>query len=53
VREVAASYESCIWPEGFNALKPGDVIEVYELEQVARRMPPAGSDKTQPIERYA
>jgi len=53
VREVAAGYECGIGLEGFNDLKPGDVIEVYELEQVARRMAPAGSDKAQPIERYA
>jgi translation initiation factor IF-2 len=53
VREVAAGYECGIGLESFNDLKPGDVIEVYELEQVARRMGPAGSDKTQPIERYA
>jgi len=53
VREVAAGYECGIGLEGFNDLKPGDVIEVYELEQVARRMAPAGSEKNQPIERYA
>ncbi|MBM4268187.1 MAG: translation initiation factor IF-2, partial [Deltaproteobacteria bacterium] len=39
VREVTAGYECGIGLEGFNDLKPGDVIEVYELEQVARRMP--------------
>jgi translation initiation factor IF-2 len=53
VREVTAGYECGIGLEGFNDLKPGDVVEVYELEQVARRMPPAGSEKNQPIERYA
>ena len=52
VREVAAGYECGIGLEGFNDLKPGDVIEVYELEQVARRMAQAG-EKSQPIERYA
>jgi translation initiation factor IF-2 len=53
VREVASGYECGIGLEGFNDLKPGDVIEVYELEQVARRMAPAGSDQPQPLERYA
>jgi translation initiation factor IF-2 len=38
VREVAAGYECGIGLEGFNDLKPGDVIEVYELEKVARRI---------------
>lgn len=52
VREVAAGYECGIGLEGFNDIKPGDVIEVYELEQVARRMTPSG-EKSQPIERYA
>jgi translation initiation factor IF-2 len=53
VREVAAGYECGIGLEGFNDLKPGDIVEVYELEQVARRMPPAAGEKNQPIERYA
>ena len=52
VREVAAGYECGIGLEGFNDIKPGDVVEVYELEQVARRMP-TGGEKSQPIERYA
>ena len=52
VREVSAGYECGIGLEAFNDLKPGDVVEVYELEQVARRMAPAG-EKAQPIERYA
>jgi translation initiation factor IF-2 len=53
VREVASGYECGIGLEGFNDLKPGDVVEVYELEQVARRMAPAAGEKNQPIERYA
>jgi translation initiation factor IF-2 len=32
--------------EGFNDLKPGDVIEVYEVEKVARRMTSTGSQRT-------
>ena len=40
VREVAQGYECGIGLEGFNDLKPGDVIEVYELEEVARKITP-------------
>jgi translation initiation factor IF-2 len=55
VREVAAGYECGIGLEGFNDLKPGDVIEVYEVEEVARRMAQAGQGgaKGQFAERYA
>jgi translation initiation factor IF-2 len=45
VREVAAGYECGIGLEGFNDLKPGDVIEVYELEKVARRIAAAGAPR--------
>lgn len=40
-REVQSGYECGIGLEGFNDLKTGDVIEVYEMEQVARRLTPA------------
>ena len=40
VREVASGYECGIGLDGFNDLKPGDVIEVYELENVARKLEP-------------
>ncbi|MDG2305988.1 MAG: translation initiation factor IF-2 [Candidatus Binatia bacterium] len=48
VREVASGYECGIGLEGFNDLKPGDVIEVYELEEVARKLPPPSPSGNQP-----
>jgi len=43
VREVASGYECGIGLEGFQDLKVGDVIECYEVEEVARRLAaPAG-----------
>lgn len=48
VREVASGYECGIGLEGFNDLKPGDVIEVYELEEVARKLEPQSSRGGQP-----
>jgi translation initiation factor IF-2 len=54
VREVAAGYECGIGLESYNDIKPGDVIEVFELEQVARRITPASAtSKAQLAERYA
>ncbi len=47
-REVASGYECGIGLEGFNDLKPGDVIEVYELEEVARKLTPQVSHGNQP-----
>ena len=38
VREVAAGYECGISLEGFNDLKEGDIIECFELEQVAAQL---------------
>jgi translation initiation factor IF-2 len=38
VREVQAGYECGIGLENFNDVKPGDVIEAFELEAVARRL---------------
>ncbi|MBZ0116675.1 MAG: translation initiation factor IF-2 [Sandaracinaceae bacterium] len=35
VREVASGYECGIGLEGYNDVKEGDVIECYELEQIA------------------
>jgi len=40
-REVASGYECGIGLENFQDLKSGDVIEVYEIEEVARRLSPA------------
>ena len=38
VREVAAGYECGIGVENFNDLKEGDVIEAYEIREVARQL---------------
>ena len=52
VREVLSGYECGIGLESFNDIKPGDVVEVYETEEVARRMTPP-APKGQYAERYA
>ncbi len=46
VREVTSGYECGIGLVGFNDLKPGDIIEVYELEEVARKLIPSESPRT-------
>jgi translation initiation factor IF-2 len=38
VREVAGGYECGLSLEGFQDIKVGDVIEAYEVEEVARRL---------------
>jgi translation initiation factor IF-2 len=38
VREVVAGYECGVGLENFQDLKAGDVLEAFELEQVARRL---------------
>lgn len=38
VKEVNANYECGILVENFNDLKKGDIIEVYTLEKVARKL---------------
>ena len=38
VREVAAGYECGIGLENYNDVKPGDVIEAFEIEEIARRL---------------
>ncbi len=40
-REVAAGYECGLSLEGFQDVKEGDVVEVYEIEEVARQLAPA------------
>ena len=40
VREVAAGYECGISLENFHDIKPGDIIETFEMEEVARRLEP-------------
>jgi len=42
-REVLSGYECGIGIENYNDIKSGDVIEAFELEQVARRLSPATS----------
>jgi translation initiation factor IF-2 len=51
-REVAAGYECGIGLEGYQDVKASDVIEAYEVEQVARRLTPTGKG-AQPAERRA
>ena len=46
-REVASGYECGLSLEGFQDVKVGDVVEAYEVEQVARRLAPTAS-KGQP-----
>jgi translation initiation factor IF-2 len=51
-REVAAGYECGLTIENFPDIKEGDVVEVYEMEEVARHLAPtarsgAGSGQTQ------
>jgi translation initiation factor IF-2 len=40
-REVASGYECGMSLEGYQDVKVGDVIEAYEVEEVARRLAPA------------
>ncbi len=49
VREVSAGTECGASVENFQDVKVGDVLEVYELEEVARRLEP----RSQEVERYA
>jgi translation initiation factor IF-2 len=39
-REVAAGYECGIGLENFNDVKPGDVVEAFEMETVLRKLTP-------------
>jgi translation initiation factor IF-2 len=43
VREVVSGYECGIGLENYQDVKPGDVLEAYETEQVARRLQRAGT----------
>jgi len=52
-REVASGYECGMSLEGYQDVKVGDVIEAYEVEQVARRLAPATGKGAQPAERPA
>src|SRR5213083_337332 len=52
-REVAGGYECGMSFEGYQDVKAGDVIEAYEVEQVARRLAPAAAKGAQAAERTA
>jgi translation initiation factor IF-2 len=52
-REVVAGYECGMSLEGYQDVKTGDVIEAYEVEQVARRLAPAAGKGVQAAERSA
>src|SRR5437773_4460778 len=53
-REVAGGYECGMSLESYQDLKVGDVVEAYEVEQVARRLgAPAGAKGAQAAERSA
>ena len=45
-REVASGYECGIGLDNFHDVKTGDVIEVFEMEEVARRLSPATGRST-------
>src|SRR5439155_1564074 len=53
VREVAGGYECGMSLDGYQDMKVGDVIEAYEVEQVARRLAPAAAKGAQAAERTA
>ena len=44
-REVLSGYECGIGLENYNDVKPGDVLEVFELEAVARKL---GAPRSEP-----
>jgi translation initiation factor IF-2 len=53
VREVASGYECGIALENFQDIKVGDVIEAYEVEEVARRLSAPAAKGSQAAERQA
>jgi translation initiation factor IF-2 len=53
VREVAGGYECGMSLDGYQDVKVGDVIEAYEVEQVARRLAPSAGKGAQAAERSA
>ena len=52
-REVQSGYECGMSLEGYQDVKAGDVIEAYEVEEVARRLGPAAAKSAQAAERSA
>jgi translation initiation factor IF-2 len=53
VREVAGGYECGVALENFQDIKVGDVIEAYEVEEVARRLSAPAAKGSQAAERQA
>jgi translation initiation factor IF-2 len=53
VREVVGGYECGIALENYSDVKSGDVIEAYEVEEIARRLQPSGKAAAQAAERSA
>ncbi|HLK10155.1 MAG TPA: translation initiation factor IF-2 [Candidatus Binatia bacterium] len=53
VREVTSGYECGLSLEGYQDVKVGDVVEAYEIEEVARRLPTAPAKAAQGAERSA
>ena len=53
VREVASGYECGVALENFQDVKVGDVIEAYEVEEVARRLSAPSAKGSQAAERQA
>jgi translation initiation factor IF-2 len=53
VREVASGYECGMSLEAYQDVKVGDVIEAFEVEQVARRLSPSPQKASQAAERSA
>jgi translation initiation factor IF-2 len=53
VREVASGLECGIGLENFNDVKAGDVIEAFEVEEVARRLTPPSPRGGAQVERTA
>jgi len=52
-REVTSGYECGMSLEAYQDVKVGDVIEAFEVEQVARRLSPSPSKASQAAERSA
>jgi translation initiation factor IF-2 len=47
VREVKEGLECGLSVENFNDIKVGDVVETYSVEQIARKLEPAGASRTE------
>jgi translation initiation factor IF-2 len=53
VREVASGLECGIGLENFNDVKAGDLIEAFEVEEIARRLTPPSQRPSAQAERTA